>query len=318
MTRYKFLFFALNKQLRKGFMKRKFSKRLFLILFVTLLAGQRHTAALELSLPGTVKATSAENQKPLSYSKLRGFLMDFADRYMQMVGQAADTLQKGNSDPDTRAGIQSIKLFACSAAFAIAADANPHMALLNMAVLVYLQGSVWKDEAPKRFGEKAAFLLNVQKNLESDIDAIALRALTPQQLDELKALVAEWRKQHPDQRYVSYIRFSDFSEMSQRKRDKSTNFLSISSLLSALQVVNMDEATRSVDQARMVAERTIYLSQRIPTLLRWQAEMLFYGLAKEGNRECRTLIWEGAKASVAVALAVFLLALLYKFITRKL
>jgi hypothetical protein len=298
-------------------MKSSFSKSIFFFMFLALLAGQPRASALELSLPGMKKAAPEENQTRLSYTQLRGFLMDFADRYMQMVSQAADTIQKENRDPNARVAIQSIKLSACSAAFSIAVDANPHMALLNMEVLVHLQGSVWRDEALKKFGEKAAFLLKVQKELEDDIDTIGLKVLTSEQLEELKKLVVEWRKEHPDQRYVSFIRFSDFSEMHPHRRDKSTSFFSISGILSALQVVNMDEATRSVDQARMVAERTIYLSQRIPILLRWQSEMLFYSLAREATREGRALIWEWAKACLVIAFAVFLLALLYKFISRR-
>ena len=299
-------------------MKSLLSKLGFLFIFSTLLlALQPSASALELSLPGTKKTASTTDQPRLGYSQLRGFLMDFADRYMQMVGQAADTLQKENRDPNARVAIQSIKLFPCSAAFSIAIDANPRMALLNMEVLVHLQGSVWKEEAPAKFGAKAAGLLNVQKELENDIDAIALKTLTPEQLDQLKTLVAEWRTEHPNQRYVSYIRFSDFSEMSSRRRSKSSNPFSIAGLLSALQVVNMDEATRSVDQARMVAERTIYLSQRIPTLLRWQTEMLFYGLAKDAAREVRGIIWEGTAACLVILLAIFLLALLYKSISRR-
>ena len=332
-------------------MKSFFFKRIYLFIFLALLAGQTQGAALELSLPGMGKTTPSESKTPLSFTQLRSFLMDFADRYMQMVGQAADTLQKENRDPDSRVAIQSIKLFSCSAAFSIAIDANPHMALLNMEVLVHLQGSIWRDEASKKFGEKAAFLLNVQKELEDDIDAIALKALTPEQLEELKALVAEWRAEHPDQRYVSYIRFSDFTGMRSNRHAKTPNLLSVSGLLSAFQFVNVDEATRSVDQARMVAERAIYLSQRIPSLLRWQTEMLFYQMAvtpetknimgavqtlnnlpvlmaaerkaaieqlvKEAVRESRTIIWEWAKACLVIIFAVFLLTLLYKTLSRR-
>jgi len=297
---------------------RSFSFKLsFLFLFLMLLAVQPQGSALELSLPGTKKDAPQEDQPRLSYSQLRGFLMDFADRYMQMIGQAADTLQRENRNPDARAGIQSIKLFPCSAAFSIAIDANPHMALLNMEVLVHLQGSVWRDEAPKKFGAKAACLLNVQRELETDIDAIALRALTKEQLAQLKTLVAEWRTEHPDQRYVSYIRFSDFSEMNPHRHGKSSGLLSISGLLSTLQLINVDEATRSVDQARMVAERTIYLSQRIPTLLRWQTEMLFYGLEKEALASGRIIIWEGTAACLVIIFTIFLLALLYKRISSR-
>jgi len=321
-----------------------FFKRIYLFIFLALLAGQTPGVAFELSW-------SNKGKTALSYTQLRSFLMDFADRYMQMIGQAADTLQKENQAPDSRAAIQSIKLFPCSAAFSIAIDASPHTALLDMEVLVHLQGSIWRDEAPKKFGEKAAPLLNVQKELEDDIDAIALKVLTPEQLERLKTLVTEWLAEHPDQRYVSYIRFSDFTGMRPNRRTKLPKLLSISGILSTFQFVNVDEATRSVDQARMVAERAIYLGQRMPTLLRWQMEMFFYGmaaipetknimgsvqtlnnlptvmaserkaaieqLAKETIRSSCAIIWEGAKACLVIIFSVFFLALLYKALSRR-
>ena len=112
-------------------MKSCFLKLSFLFIFsVLLLAVQPQASALELSLPGTKKATPSEAQPRLGYSQLRGFLMDFADRYMQMVGQAADTLQKENRDPDSRVAIQSIKLFSCSAAFSMCFKLVYNMTLL--------------------------------------------------------------------------------------------------------------------------------------------------------------------------------------------
>jgi hypothetical protein len=280
------------------------------------------------------EGTGSEKKEPLSYFQLRNSLMDFADRYMQMIGQAADTLQKENPEPDARAGILSAKLFSASAAFSIAADPSPQVALLNMEVLVRLQGSVWRETIPKKFGDKAAApLLEVQKKLEEDIDSIALRALSPEKLEELKTLVEEWRKEHPDQRYVSYIRLSDLSEVHHGgPRAKMPNLLSISGLLSTFQLVNMDDTTRSVDQARMVAERALYLSQRMPTLIRWQSEMFFYELAstpetknlmatakalRDFPAEMRGLIRETLKACLVLAFAVFLLAVLYRVISKK-
>ena len=285
----------------------------------------------------------------LSYVQLRSMLMDFADRYIQIIGQAADTLQKETHDPNTQVAIHSMKLFPCSAAFTIAIDPSPHVALLDMEVLVHLQGSVWKETAPKRFGDRASVVLDAQQTLEKDIDAIALKVLRPEQLEELKTLVEDWRKENPGQRYVSYIRLSDFTKMNQR-RHKKTSVLSVSGLLATLQIVNLDETTRSVDQARMVAERTLYLTQRMPTLLRWQSEMLFYEtaatpemkdlaatieamkglpalLASErkttieqvshaADDRTRHILREVMRTAILIALVVFGLALLYRIFAK--
>lgn len=308
-------------------------KRISIRLIVSLLCLFGPAAVFAADAPAPAAAAApVETKKPLTYTQLRNQMMDFADRYMQMIGQAVDTLQAENTSPDARAGIHSMKLFPVSAAFSIAADSSPRMGLLDMFVLVHLQGEVWKGSAQRRFGENASVLLDAQKTLEEDIDDIAARAFGAEQVEKLKGLVAEWRADHPGQRYVSYIRFDDFADMrgGDRRPGRGGLNLSIGGLLSAFQLVNVDEASRSVDQARMVAERAMYIAERMPTLLRWQSEMFFYQMAampelksmlstSEALRDFpKRLGEELTKAGLVIALAVFLLALTYKLISRKL
>ena len=188
-----------------------------------------------------------------------------------------------------------------------------------MVALVHLQGKAWeKSSIKKRFGDKAMLLFDSQKNLEDDIDAIALKVMSPEQLGNIETLVNEWIEKHPGQRYVSYIRFSDFAELKYpQQRSKTPNLLSISGLLSAFQLINVDETSRSVDQARMVAERALYLSQRMPLLLRWHAEMIVYEVSGETKTLSHLIIWDAAKALLVVACGIFLLAILYKIISKK-
>ncbi len=281
----------------------------------------------------------AANKKPITYTQLRNLITNFADKYMQMIGQAADTLQKKHPDPEARSGILALKLFPCSAAFSIAMDSNPHRTLLDMVVLVHLQGRVWRTSIPQRFGESAPAFMAVQRTLEDDIDEIALKVMTREKLDQLKALVDEWRRKHPDQRYVSYIRMENFEDLitSVNMPGKGGPGLSIGTLLSVFQLVNIDEASRSMDQVRTTAEKGIFLAERMPTLLRWQTQMLFYELVSspetkqliatsQSLRETldrapvigRRLIWEAVLGMIVVALVVFFLAVLYKLISRRL
>ena len=95
------------------------------------------------------------------------------------------------------------------------------------------------------------------------------------------------------------------------------NLLSISGLLAAFQLVNLDETSRSVDQARMVAERALYLAQRMPLLLRWHAEMLFYEASSETKMTSHVIIWDAANALLVVAGGIFLLAVLYRVLSKK-
>ena len=273
---------------------------------------------------------------PMTYGQLRNLVMDFADKYMQMLGQAADTLQKKSGDPETRSGTHSLKLFPCSAAFSIAMDSNPHRALLDMVVLVHLQGDVWGTSLPERYHENAPAFMAVQRTLEDDVDQLALLVMTPEKLNELKALIEEWRKKHPDQRYVSYIRLANFEELANGDdRPGRGPSLSIGTLLSVFQLVNIDEASQSMDSVRATAETAIYLAERMPTLIRWQSQMLFYELAAspESKNLLSTsqslhetmdklpvighrLIWEAVLGLIVVAMVVFFLAVLYRIIFK--
>lgn len=312
-------------------------------------AASQEVSAAAAAKPEPPKAAPKKNGKtePVTYTQLRTLIMNFADHYNQMVGQAADGLQKANDDPDMRAGIHSMKLFPCSAAFSIAIDPNPQLALLDMGILVYLQGSVWRDNLPKRYGEKAAGMIAAQDELEAAYGEIALRVLGADKLGELKALAQDWRRAHPDQRYVSYIRLSDFSDAGRQQwPGKGPNFLSIGGLLSVFQLVNMDETTRSVDEARMLGERGLYLAQRMPNLLRWQTQMLMYEMSatpetksvmgaatavrewpavmarerqsaiEQLSHEAKELVWECVKGALVVILAIFALLFVWRA-TRK-
>ena len=161
-------------------------------------------------------------------------------------------------------------------------------------------------------------LFEAQDHIEKDIDQFALRVMSAEQLENIKTLVSEWLEKHPNQRYVSYIRFSDFANLHQpRRRENMPNFLSISGLLSAFQLVNLDETSRSVDQARMVAERALYLSQRMPLLLRWHAELLMYEMSTEARALSKAIIWELAKAALVVAFGIFILMIIFRFLIKK-
>ena len=96
-----------------------------------------NSMAQESSSAAGSQTPSDEKKSVLTYSQLRNFLMNYADQYMQMVGQAADTLQKYNDNPDSRVRTHSLKLYPCSAAFSIASGSNPHVSVLDMVTLVH-------------------------------------------------------------------------------------------------------------------------------------------------------------------------------------
>ncbi|MEI8345665.1 MAG: hypothetical protein WCG06_06295, partial [Candidatus Omnitrophota bacterium] len=70
----------------------------------------------------------------------------------------------------------------------------------------------------------------------------------------------------------------------------------------------------------------LYLAQRMPTLLRWQTQMLFYEMAATPeiknftatSQAIRELPGQLTEAGYKLLLAAFLLALLYRILAKKL
>ncbi len=109
------------------------------------------------------------------------------------------------------------------------------------------------------------------RDLETKIWRIAARVLSEEQGDELRALIVQWYEDHPDVRYVDTIRFEDWAagrgvKQAVRKR-------------SSLLFNAVGDISEQVDQAMLAADRLTYLLQRMPTLARWQAELVYNEVA---------------------------------------
>jgi hypothetical protein len=128
---------------------------------------------------------------------------------------------------------------------------------------------------PKEVLPNGQVLLDAYVELERDIWSIATKVLSKEQADELRSMIDEWHTKNINNIVaVTSIRFGDFA----KKRRQSTLFKDgkASGFLKTVQ-----ETNKEIEQARILAERTIFMVERQPTLIRWQVEQIFYDLAVE-------------------------------------
>lgn len=213
-------------------------------------------------------------RKPrLTRAQLQARVMGFVDRYIARIEQATDSLEVLNTDPAKRLLIQGTKMYPTMSAIQIATDPDPVFALLNMAVMVTLERTVWGEGwAEHSFGENAYLLTDAQKSMERDVWSIVADVFTPEQVEKLRALIADWRKANPDVEYVSTVRFDQIASL--RSSDEAENFRRAQGLLAPV-----DEATRALEDVRGVGERALFAAQRMPLIITWQVEALIYDVA---------------------------------------
>jgi hypothetical protein len=235
------------------------------------------TAEIKSLLPTASQATNI-----VSVTVMQAEVMRFADVYASTVAQAADDFGAKLETPEGRVEAHRWKLGQATSIYVDATGPNPSLNALDMLVLVTLSRMVAEDHLVKVFGDAALPLLETHRRLEANAWEMASGALKPPQQQELRDLIDEWRRKNPDQRYIGAIRFREFvTALGRMPRPGSTAPTSIFSMLFLDPMAGLDPTVAAIEETRLLGERAMYYSQRMPTLLSWQLELLAYEIAAQ-------------------------------------
>ncbi|HEY8218460.1 MAG TPA: hypothetical protein VIF86_00005, partial [Methylobacter sp.] len=171
---------------------------------------------------------------------------------------------------------------------AIATGANTYANLLDMAILASLNRMNVEDYwIPKLYGESAKPYLLASQQVEKEIWQIAATTLKEEQLSELRAAIKTWHEQHPNVRSPSDTGALGFaSEVAQSNRSSRPGITSsVFNLLSIDPLMGLDPATRELANTRLFAERGLFLARHMPTLIRWETELLIIQTAEMPQME---------------------------------
>jgi outer membrane protein OmpA-like peptidoglycan-associated protein len=219
------------------------------------------------AVESTAQSEGENEAKQFTSAELQAAVMSFADSWASNITDAAGNFARQTTMPEARLHAERLKYNPIVAAFSIAAGPLPGPALLDMLVLVTLMRIVWEEHwYPKVYGEPAIGMVEELKKLESEIWSIGASVLTPQQRQELRGLISQWRKEHPDTVIVYLIRFSNFGELGRKpsleKARKSGGLLA-----------PVKEAAQAANEIRAMADRTIYLLVRMQELVHRRAKL---------------------------------------------
>jgi hypothetical protein len=118
-------------------------------------------------------------------------------------------------------------------------------------------------------------MLDSCRNSETNIWQFTRQVLTPGQVTELQKAIDVWFQQNPLPENIMTARAVGFaSEVAEANPAGKSSPGSVFSLLMLDPLAGMDPAVREIAQTRLLAERALYVSQKMPTLLRWQTELL--------------------------------------------
>lgn len=200
--------------------------------------------------------------------QLQTEIMVFADQFTMIFWQAMDEIHRSDLEPEKKLMVEYNKLLYISSAMSIAAQPSPVASLLDMITFVRLgHQAVEAYWMPDVYGPAGQPLLDAYQRLEDDVWKLAAMVLSDSQQQTLREMIDNWRQEHPNQWYVSDIRLQDFS--SARSRPVHPVSTEAQGLIDSIK-----KTILKVDEALLVAERALYLGERMPRLITLQTELL--------------------------------------------
>ncbi len=268
-----------------------------LILVLSLTGCVRFSSSRPKAGVSSLQLTNAQTG-PVSLDVLQQQIMRFADSYVATVAQACDDVSATATNAPLRLTVLRWKLGQATSAYTDATGENPVVNALDILVLTTMARMVIEEHGVQTYGDAIQPLLEAQRRMETNAWNLAGGVLKPSQVKELKDLIAEWRAKNPNQRYVGPIRFREFvAALGKTPTKANSGSTSLFSLLYLDPLAGLDPTAAAIEETRDLGERAMYYSQRMPTLLSWQVEVLAYQLA--GQPESQQVLNDANRLAAA-------------------
>jgi hypothetical protein len=219
---------------------------------------------------GNAKTVQEEKAHQISRLELQKGLMRFAQMFIRDFTLKVYYLERENNSNAVRFVLSSGELRTVSTLLHITTGPDAVVNLLDMVIFVTLgRMAVEKSWKPELLGKNKGGLPKFYRQMEKEIWTIAGKVLIPRYQKELRNLIRRWRKRHPNQFYIGGVGFDSFADMlgdSDFKDAAKSGFL----------LPEMNEATRSVDEARNLAERFAFFVKYLPYITRTSTETGIY------------------------------------------
>lgn len=212
------------------------------------------------------RKVSMSGARTINQAELQQDIQRFAATATERITQAANAAMT-EAPVDVRPEVVRRVLRYLASILDIATGPFPEVNLLDMlAFNTLVQDSLEEHWMPEVFKEAGEPLARAFARSEKDLHKIAAKVISPGQQQEVRRIIEDWRRQNPLLHEVEGVRLFSFGEIAGEVSAERAR--QARGLLAAVKV-----ATQSADQALLLAERTMFLAQRLPFTLRLQARL---------------------------------------------
>jgi len=201
-----------------------------------------------------------------SAGQLQQAVMDFSDQYVSALWLAFDEYIKNETDPVKRTNAQKWKVMLGATSMTIAGSSDPREALLDMTVFISAgKWAVDRHWIPEVFGEPAAPLRALYREMNRKIWVEAAKVLTPAQQSDLRSLITAWEETDPPRNQLLDVRLRNLDGV------VLSNFAEVRSARGLR--ASIQHLLGKVDQSLLYGERVLFYMERVPRMLAQQSDL---------------------------------------------
>lgn len=236
------------------------------------------TGGCAADFPGFLKQKSRKKPSMLRDRRMTEKQLDelsnaYADRFYTLMLSASERVMRNNPDLQQCRIMNGLRLLTVSSMYDIATSPDIVTQLVNQLVVVTLENHFWVDSGRAQliWGDRAQYLVENLRKAREDIWAIAAKAFTDDQLEEIDLSISTWWARGGSTEFAAYVRFSDIA--GNRGRLLIEQVRNGAGLLAPL-----DRATEQIQSANQALERSFFWAKRLPLFANWQIEALWYDI----------------------------------------
>lgn len=214
--------------------------------------------------------------------EIQQILMRVADEFSANMIVGVDQLRRGTNRLEVGESLR-LKLAFGNAACLIVSGPNPIANLLDMTAFVTEARMVIEETwQPGIYGPSALTLLDGCRTAEVATWLMTEKVLKPKQVTAFREAIELWHQQQATSEGLPVLRTAGLAlDMAERSRSDRATPSNILGLLLLDPLAGLDPTRREMAEARLFAERALFVAQKLPTLLRWQAELMSFEILEQ-------------------------------------
>lgn len=228
-------------------------------------------------------------------------IINLSEDHLLRLSEAVERSQSEGLTPEQRRATYRFRYQSSDAMITNATAENPAVGLVDMIVMLSLQQWAIERSGDELFGPANASLQPVLIASRANFRMLSRRVLESPAIAQIEEVIEAWKAENPDEDTVAHVRLAYIEAgrpQAPGRRPGNAPPRNIFALLALDPLAGLDPAVAEIEQARLLASRSMYQARRLVSTSGWLAQIIYGNIA--GSPEAQSLLGQSESVAASV------------------